>query len=136
MLKLNNMLNFLAKLIYLKFKPKIIVVSGTSGKTTTIEIIKRFLSNRKNIFSVEYHKDHKLSIPLTFLLEKDYKLLKNILKGLKILFFTKNYPEYILRFIFYTLYLWNFYRNYYKIWKKENIFKKLIWKRNYLFMFS
>ena len=96
MLKLNNMLNLLTKLIYLKFKPKIIVVSGTSGKTITIEIIKRFLSNRKNIFSIEYHKDHKLSIPLTFLLEKDYKLLKNILKGLKILFSTKNYPEYIL----------------------------------------
>jgi len=96
MLKLNYMLNFLAKLIYLKFKPKIIVVSGTSGKTTTIEIIKRFLNNRKKIFAVEYHKDHKLAIALTFLLEKEYNLLRNIIKGIKILFFQKNYPEYIL----------------------------------------
>jgi len=96
MLKLNNMLNLLAKLVYLKFKPKIIVVSGVSGKTTTIETIKRFLKNKKQIFAVEYHKDHKLAIPLTFILEKEYNFLKNILKAIKILFFQKEYPEYIL----------------------------------------
>ena len=96
MLKLNNMLNLIAKLIYLKFKPRIIVISGTSGKTITIEIIKRFLEDKTNIYANEYHKDHKLAIALTFILEKEYKFIKNLLKGLKILLFEKKYPEYIL----------------------------------------
>jgi len=92
-----KIINFLAKNIYLKYNPQIILITGSSGKTLVLETIKRFLKNKKNIFATEYRQDHILAIPLTFILEKEYKLLKNILKALKLLFFkNKDYPEIII----------------------------------------
>lgn len=90
------MLSFLAKIIYKKYKPKILVVSGTAGKTTTIHIIKSFLEDKIRIYATSYHKDHKRAIPLTFILEKEYKPIANFLKALKLLFFKKSYPELII----------------------------------------
>lgn len=90
------MLNFLAKLIYAKYRPKILVVSGTAGKSLTIQIIKNFLEKKLNIYSTSYHKDHKKAVFLTFILESEYKPLLNFLKALKILFFKKNYPDILI----------------------------------------
>ncbi len=90
------MLNFLAKIIYKKYRPKILVVSGTAGKTSTISIIKSFLENKIKIFATSYHRDHKKAIPLTFILEKESKPFLNFLKALKLIFFKKDYPELLI----------------------------------------
>lgn len=90
------MLNFLAKIIYKKYQPKILIVSGTAGKTSIIYIIKSFLENKINIYATSYHRDHKKAIPLTFILEKEYKPFLNFLKALKLIFFKQTYPELII----------------------------------------
>lgn len=90
------MFNFLAKLIYLKYRPKILVVSGTAGKSLTIHIIKHFLEKKTKVYSTNYHKDHKKSIFLTFILESQYKPFSNFLKALKILLTKISYPEILI----------------------------------------
>jgi len=92
-----KILNFLAKYVYKKYNPQLILITGSSGKTLTLETIKRFLKNKKNIFATKYHKDHILSISLTLILEDKYNLFINILKALKLLLLkNKHYPEIII----------------------------------------
>jgi len=90
------MLNFLAKLIYLKYKPKLLVVSGTAGKSLTIHIIKEFLKDKIKVFSSSYHKDHKKSILLTFILESNYNFFRNIIKAIGLILTRKDYPEILI----------------------------------------
>ena len=90
------MINFLARLIYLKYKPKIVVVSGTAGKSLTINIIDGFLKEKQKVFATSYHKDHKKAIALTFLLEKEFNPLKNLLKAINLLIKNQIYPEFLI----------------------------------------
>lgn len=89
------MLKLLAKLIYLKHKPKIIIVAGTSGKTLTLSIINHIIKDHFTVFQTSYHKNHLLGAILTFLLSDEEGFLNNFFKGLKLLI-SKFYPEYLL----------------------------------------
>jgi UDP-N-acetylmuramoyl-tripeptide--D-alanyl-D-alanine ligase len=89
------MLRFLAKLIYLVHRPKIIVVTGSAGKTQTIALLYHILQYHFRIFKTTYHKNHLQGVLLTFFLSSETPFWYNFFKGIKILF-SKNYPEYLI----------------------------------------
>ncbi len=98
------MINFFANLIYRKYQPKIILVSGSDGKSLTVAIIESGLKRTKSVFNANYHADHRLAAPLTFLLlpEKNQTGLKKISwfkivsRFLKLYFSRVAYPEYLI----------------------------------------
>lgn len=86
----------MAKTIYQKYRPKLIVVSGSAGKSLTIALLKQLLSKKHKIYWTQYHQNHRLGLSLTFLLESQYQPLKLALKALKLLVVKVDYPEYII----------------------------------------
>lgn len=89
------MLIFLAKLLYRIHRPKIILISGTSGKTQTISLVYHIVQDYYKIYRTNYHRNHRDGILLTFFLSKELGFWYNFLRGLKLIF-SKNYPEYLL----------------------------------------
>lgn len=89
------MLNFLAKIIYKIHRPKIILVSGTSGKTQTISLIYHIVQDHYKVYKTSYHQNHQKGILLTFFLSKKPSFGYNFFRGLKLIF-SKQYPEYLI----------------------------------------
>ncbi len=100
---LKNILGFITKLIIKKYKPKIIAVTGSVGKTSTKEaievLLKQYFYVRKSVGNL----NTEFGAPLIFI-GKNYgggssflKWLKIIFSGFKIIFFKKqNYPEIVI----------------------------------------
>lgn len=90
-----------ARLILKKFKPKIIAISGSVGKSTTRDAIYLVLSKSFFIRKSEKSFTTELGIPLTIIgchcgTGSILQWCKNILVGLNVLFFTSQYPEWLL----------------------------------------
>ena len=83
-----------AKLILAKYKPKIIVVTGSVGKTSAksalYNVLRQFDSVRKNIT-----KGNSYQIALTIIGASD-KWFKSLIKGFFILIFKEKYPHYLI----------------------------------------
>ena len=92
------MLNFFAALVYQKYRPKVIVVTGTAGKSVTVDFLYQALSKDASVYKTQYHKRHSVGIPLTFLLEKTFNPFKVLAKFLSFMIFPwyKKYPVYIV----------------------------------------
>lgn len=96
---LQKILRFLARRTLKKYQPKIVVIVGSIGKTSTKEAIYSVLSGRFNTRRSIKNYNNEIGVPLTIINcdsgEKSvFKWLKIFAKG--ILLRDKNYPEFLV----------------------------------------
>ena len=95
------MLQFEAKIILNKYKPKIIAVTGNVGKTSTKDAIFSVMSPFFYIRKSEKSFNSDIGIPLTILgcqnaWSNPFLWFKNILKGIDLILFKDQYPEWLV----------------------------------------
>ena len=88
-------------MILARFKPKIIAVSGTVGKTSAKEAIALVLESEFNVRKSEKSYNSEFGVPLTVIGSKTgwnslSKWLGVILKGFKVFLLDMDYPEYLV----------------------------------------
>lgn len=99
---LKNILRYLAVFTLKKYKPLIIGITGSAGKTSTKEAVFAVLSQEKNVRRSRGNFNNEIGVPLTVI--NDYEKIKGLLFwpkvlifGLKQIIFTnKNYPEILI----------------------------------------
>ena len=94
-------LKFEAKLILAKFRPKIIAISGTVGKTSAKEAVALVLESEFDVRKSEKSYNSEIGVPLTVIGAKTgWDSLKQwlaiILRGLKIFLRSDNYPKFLV----------------------------------------
>lgn len=94
-------LNFEAKLILKKYKPKIIGISGTVGKTSTKEALASMLSGFFNVRKSEKSYNSEIGVPLTIIgahsgWSNPLSWLKIFWKGLVLILFRNEYPDWLI----------------------------------------
>jgi UDP-N-acetylmuramoyl-tripeptide--D-alanyl-D-alanine ligase len=90
-----------ARLILWRHKPKIVAVVGSVGKTSTKEAIASVLKDKFSIRKSVKSYNSEIGVPLVVLGGKSgwnspFLWLINIVKGIKTIFFEKNYPEWLV----------------------------------------
>jgi len=96
-----KILRWEAQLILKKYKPRIIAIAGSVGKTLTKEVIYLILSKKFYIRKTEKSFTTELGIPLT-IIGGDYKngvfleLLKTVFLGFKLIFTKSKYPDWLI----------------------------------------
>lgn len=90
-----------AKLILKKYKPKIVAVSGSVGKTSTKDAIYTALSSTYHVRKSEKSFNSDFGVPLTILgvgngWYDPLVWIKNILVGLNLIIFKEKYPEWLV----------------------------------------
>lgn len=90
-----------AKLILVRFKPKIIAVSGTVGKTSAKEAIALVLGSEFDVRKSEKSYNSEIGVPLAIIGAKTgwgsfKQWLAIILKGLKVFLFAGDYPKFLI----------------------------------------
>ena len=90
-----------AILIIRKYKPKIIAVTGSVGKTSTKDAIFAVMSSSFFVRKSEKSFNSDIGIPLTILGCQNawfdpIKWCRNIFRGLELILFTKKYPEWLI----------------------------------------
>ncbi len=90
-----------AKIVIKKYKPKIIAVTGSVGKTSTKDAIFTVLSKFKTVRKSEKSFNSEIGLPLTILgcpngWSSPIAWLENIIHGFILILFKKSYPEYLV----------------------------------------
>jgi len=90
-----------AKLILARFKPKIIAVSGTVGKTSAKEAVALVLGSEFDIRKSEKSYNSEIGVPLAIIGAKTgwgsfKQWLLIIFKGIKVLLLSANYPKILI----------------------------------------
>ena len=90
-----------AKMVLKRYKPKIIAITGSVGKTSTKDAIFTVLSKFKKVRKSEKSFNSEIGLPLTILgcpngWSNPIVWLENILKGLGLILFRQAYPEYLV----------------------------------------
>ena len=90
-----------AKIILARFRPKIIAVSGTVGKTSAKEAIALVLESEFYVRKSEKSYNSEIGVPLTIIGAKTgwgslKQWLSIILKGLKVFLFAGDYPKFLI----------------------------------------
>jgi UDP-N-acetylmuramoyl-tripeptide--D-alanyl-D-alanine ligase len=90
-----------ARLVLKHYKPRIIAVSGTVGKTSTKDMIYHVLSDRFNVRKTEKSLNSEFGIPLTILGHQSgwdsmSKWLKIVCSGFVQIFYSPNYPKWLV----------------------------------------
>ncbi|HMO78771.1 MAG TPA: UDP-N-acetylmuramoyl-tripeptide--D-alanyl-D-alanine ligase [Candidatus Paceibacterota bacterium] len=90
-----------ARLVLFRYKPKIIAISGTVGKTTTKDAIFDALSGNLHVRKNQKSMNSDIGVPLTILgLETGWNdpvhWLKNIFIGFIQIFYHPNYPKWLI----------------------------------------
>jgi len=90
-----------ARLVLARYRPKIIAVTGTVGKTTTKDAIYKALSKRLHVRKNSKSLNSEIGVPLTILgLETGWSnpihWLSNILIGLVEIIYWPKYPKYLV----------------------------------------
>ncbi|HOV88713.1 MAG TPA: UDP-N-acetylmuramoyl-tripeptide--D-alanyl-D-alanine ligase [Candidatus Paceibacterota bacterium] len=96
---LKNILRLLAQWTLAKYKPAVIGITGSVGKTSTKEAVYAVLKGERRTRRSQGNFNNELGVPLTIL--GDYKEIRGILFWPKVIFqalgqlvvFNKNYPE-------------------------------------------
>ncbi len=96
-----KILRLLSKKIIKKYKPKIIGITGSVGKTTSKNAIYEVLKNRYRVRMSPKSYNSELGLPLTIIdietSKSFFVWMINIFKGIKLLLKTdKNYPEILI----------------------------------------
>lgn len=95
---IGGILHFEARTALLRYKPKIIAVVGTVGKTSTKDAIALVLSHKFFVRKSEKSFNSELGVPLSVLglpneWESPIGWLRNILEGCKVAFWGEPFPE-------------------------------------------
>ncbi|MEK9183876.1 MAG: UDP-N-acetylmuramoyl-tripeptide--D-alanyl-D-alanine ligase, partial [Patescibacteria group bacterium] len=90
-----------ARLILWKYKPKILAISGTVGKTSTKEAAALVFSSGFSVRKSEKSYNSEIGVPLTIIGAKSgwrnpFLWLLIFLKGIKLLFIKNNYPKWLI----------------------------------------
>jgi UDP-N-acetylmuramoyl-tripeptide--D-alanyl-D-alanine ligase len=90
-----------ARAILNKYKPKIIAVTGSVGKTSTKDAIFSVMADKFCVRKSEKSFNSDIGIPLTILGCKNawsnpFYWIFNLLKGLEIIFISRKYPEWLI----------------------------------------
>jgi UDP-N-acetylmuramoyl-tripeptide--D-alanyl-D-alanine ligase len=90
-----------ARLILLRYKPKIIAITGNMGKTSTKDAIYAALSEERFVRKSEKSLNSEIGVPLTVLgcdsgWNSPIKWIRNILHGLTIIFLPTHYPKWLI----------------------------------------
>jgi UDP-N-acetylmuramoyl-tripeptide--D-alanyl-D-alanine ligase len=98
---ISSVIRFEARLILSKYKPKIVAVTGSVGKTSTKDAIYSVMSTSFYVRKSEKSFNSDIGVPLTILGCNNawfdpIMWISNILHGIKLLFFKNNYPEWLI----------------------------------------
>ncbi len=90
-----------AKLVLKRYKPKIIAITGSVGKTSTKDAVFTVLSKFKSVRKSEKSFNSEIGLPLTILgvpngWDDVFMWLENIFYGLFLIIFKRPYPEYLV----------------------------------------
>jgi len=89
-----------AKLVLRKYKPRIVTITGSVGKTSTKDAVYTVLSNFFFVRKNKRNVSNEIDIPLTVLgcptSESLIAWLKNIFQGFTLLFFKREYPDWLV----------------------------------------
>jgi len=96
-----SILKFEAKLILKKYKPKIVAITGSVGKTSTKDAVYAALSRFYFVRKSEKSFNSEIGLPLTILgvpngWNDPVVWLKNIIEGLELIFTREKYPEWLV----------------------------------------
>lgn len=96
-----KIITFEAKLILKKYQPSIIAVTGSVGKTSTKDAIAKVLKKSFKVRKSKKSYNSEVGVPLViFDCEtgwlNPFKWLSNIFKGIKLLVFKGDYPEWLV----------------------------------------
>ncbi|PCI29613.1 hypothetical protein COB52_02320 [Candidatus Kaiserbacteria bacterium] len=90
-----------ARIVLLKYKPRIIAVTGSVGKTSTKDAI--YTALRSSLFIRKSRKsfNSEIGIPITIIgcdsgWNSPFKWLKNIFEGLALIFLPNHYPKWLV----------------------------------------
>jgi UDP-N-acetylmuramoyl-tripeptide--D-alanyl-D-alanine ligase len=95
---LEKILRFMAKTVLWKYKPTIVGITGSVGKTSTKEAVFQVLQSKFNVRKNEKNYNNEIGLPLTIIgvesgNRSPWKWLKVILRWLFIIIFPIKYPE-------------------------------------------
>ncbi len=95
---ISNVLTWESKIVLKKYKPKIIAVTGSVGKTTTKDMIFTVVSSTFNARKSQKSFNSEIGVPLTVLgLENGwsnpFKWIANFIEGLMLIILPYKYPE-------------------------------------------
>jgi UDP-N-acetylmuramoyl-tripeptide--D-alanyl-D-alanine ligase len=90
-----------AKMILWKYKPKIIGITGTVGKTSAKDAIALVLGSKFNTRKSEKSYNSELGVPLTIIGAKSawnniFQWILVLLKGIKVFFRAQDYPQWLV----------------------------------------
>ncbi len=90
-----------ARLVLKKYKPKVIAITGSVGKTSTKDLIYTIFSAFTYVRKSEKSYNSQIGLPLTILgipngWNNPYIWFKNILKGLWLILYTQKYPTWLI----------------------------------------
>ena len=93
-----KILEFEARIILLKYKPKIIAVTGSVGKTSTKDIIYHILQDHEYVYKSQKSYNSEIGVPLTILMSSSgwnnpFAWIKNIIKGAGLIILKNHYPK-------------------------------------------
>lgn len=96
-----SLLEWEARLILKKYKPKIIGVTGNIGKTSTKDAIAQVLTKKFHVRKSDKSFNSEIGVPLTILgvpngWSNPFKWIKNLLEGLALIVFKADYPEWLV----------------------------------------
>lgn len=95
---LKGVLRWMSQTVLRKYKPKIIAITGSVGKTTTKEMVWKLLSNYHKIRKNEKNYNNEIGVPLTIIGAKSgessmFGWLMVFFKWLVVIIFPSKYPE-------------------------------------------
>jgi len=98
---ISTIIKYESILIIKKYKPQIIAITGSVGKTSTKDAIFAVMSSSFFVRKSEKSFNSDIGIPLTILGCQNawfdpLKWCKNILKGLELIIFNNNYPKWLI----------------------------------------
>lgn len=90
-----------SKFVLLKYKPKIVAITGSVGKTSTKDAVYAVISGVEYVRKSEKSFNSEIGLPLTILgcpngWNSPTAWLKNVLKGLKLLLLPNKYPKWLV----------------------------------------
>ncbi len=90
-----------ARLVLAKYKPKIVAITGSVGKTSTKEAVYTVLSKNFRVRKTQKSYNSEIGLPLTILgcesgWKNPFRWLKNIIEGLALILFPNTYPEWLV----------------------------------------
>ena len=96
-----SIITFEAKLILRKYKPKVVAITGSVGKTSTKDAVYTIMSGFFDVRKSEKSFNSEIGLPLTILGLKNawtnpFLWLTNIIRGISLVIFPHKYPEWLI----------------------------------------